>query len=117
MIFYASAVVVLNKTKSQILQGPTCLDDLTELRGIPIVKSVKYLGYNLAATKTKLLHSAQNNIKKHMTVIRSKLKLADETVQKILTEAYGRSLLVYFGTPLVVAGVWGLEKISNKELF
>lgn len=91
--------LTLNKSKSQILHGPTCLENKSDLAGIPIVKTVKYLGYSLASTKTKLLHYVQQNVKKHMAAIRAKIKLTDETVQKILTAAYGRSLLTYFGTP------------------
>ena len=37
-------------------------------------------------------------------------------VQKILHAAYHRSLLYYFGLPLVATGVWDLQKINQVEL-
>lgn len=105
--------LMVNKKKSQILKGPTCLKDLEELEGIPIKPKVKYLGYTLSATRTQLFHDAQANIRKHMNIIKGKLRLQNPAVLKLVQAAYGRSLLTYFGTPLVASGVWDLSKISN----
>lgn len=45
----------LNKQKSQVLKGPRSIEDLLEVKGIPIVPKVTYLGYKIAATKTVIL--------------------------------------------------------------
>jgi len=107
--------LVVNKQKSQILAGPKCLDGLSDLVGVPIVQKVKYLGYTLSATRQQLYHSALANIKRHMNLIKAKLRVNDETVQKLIIAAFGRSMLTYFATPLVVNGVWDLSRLSNLE--
>ena len=43
--------LIINKQKSQIMQGPTSIEGLSELSGIFIVKKVKYLGYTLTPTR------------------------------------------------------------------
>ena len=39
----------LHKDKSVVLAGPTCLKNMHDLEGIPILKKAKYLGYTLSA--------------------------------------------------------------------
>ena len=41
----------IKKNKLQNLMGLSCLKDLQDLNGIPIVKKVKYLGYTLSAKR------------------------------------------------------------------
>lgn len=55
----------INKSKSQALEGPTCLQELKDLCGIPIVKKVKYLGYTFSARRDQLIRDAKANIQKH----------------------------------------------------
>jgi hypothetical protein len=43
--------LVINKEKSQIMQGPKFLNGIDDIFGILIVKKVKYLGYTLTATR------------------------------------------------------------------
>lgn len=63
----------MNMSKSQILSGPPCLENLEELEGIPIVKKVKYLGYTLSTKRMLLFNDAKKNICKHMAVIKKKI--------------------------------------------
>ena len=55
--------LTLNKSKSQIMKGPSTLKDHTELEGIKICEKVKYLGHTLtAAIVSEILQSAKSNI-------------------------------------------------------
>jgi hypothetical protein len=70
----------LNKSKSMILAGPTCLKGKTEVLGIPIVKKAKYLGYTLSPVRSQLYHDAIKNINKHLNKIKGKIKFKDPVV-------------------------------------
>lgn len=48
-------------------------------------------------------------------MVKNKIKTENQQVQKVLQAAYGRSILFYFSTPLVVNSVWTLEEVSNYE--
>lgn len=57
--------LTIHKNKSQILAGPTCLKNLSEVAGIPIFKKVKYLGYTFTARKDQMITDAKANIQRH----------------------------------------------------
>ena len=44
----------MNVLKSQILKGSPAIEHLKNVEGIPIVPHVKYLGYDIYPTKTKI---------------------------------------------------------------
>ena len=50
-----------------------------------------------------------------MHAIRSKLKLADPGVKDLALGCFARSLLIYFGTPLVAAELIGKNEILKIE--
>ena len=55
---------------------------LAYLSRILIVKKVKYLGYSLSSSQ-KQYHSALANIKREVNIIKSKLSLKNEAIQKL----------------------------------
>ena len=97
------------------MEGPKELKEMTEFEGIQITKKVKYLGCNLTATRQAIYHETRKQINKHANLIQKKMRVKDDQTAKILSAAFGRSLLLYFATPLVVNGLWGLEEVSKFE--
>ncbi len=67
-------------SKSWALEGPTRLQELKDLCGIPIVKKVKYLGYTFSARRDQLIRDAKVNIQKHAEQIRGKVRFQNNTV-------------------------------------
>lgn len=47
--------------------------------------------------------------------MRWKLRLADTRVMETIVNSFGRSLLIYIGTPMVAGGLWKKADIERKE--
>ena len=92
----------LNKKKSEILTA----EDAEEIAGVKCRKSVKYLGLKVATDKSEQRRLAKEQIHRNLNALRWKLKGGEPNVVQQLTCCLARSLLIYIGTPMVVAGLW-----------
>lgn len=54
-------------------------------------------------------------IRRNMGFLRWKLRYADSMVMETLVNCFGRSLLIYLGTPMVAAELWKGTEIDKKE--
>lgn len=100
----------LNKSKSQILGGVPCLEGKTEILRIPIHEKVTYLGYTFSRTRSQLYSDTRKRINKHINWISGKLStIKNEQVKALIHSSFGRSLIVYFATPLVACGAWDMD--------
>ena len=92
----------LNKKKSEILTA----EDAEEIAGVKCRKSVKYLGVKVTIDRTEQRKIAKDQIHRNLNTLRWKLKGGEPSVVQQLTCCLARSLLIYIGTPMVVAGLW-----------
>ncbi len=100
----------MNKKKSQVLGGVPCLEDRSDILDIPIMDKVTYLGYTFSRTRAQLYSDTRKRINKHINWIGGKLSsIKNEQVKSLIHSSFGRSLIIYFATPLVACGAWTLE--------
>ena len=92
----------LNKKKSEILTA----EDAEEIAGMRCRKTVKYLGVKVATDRAEQRRLAKEQIQRNLNALRWKLKGGEPNVVQQLTCCLARSLLIYIGTPMVVAGLW-----------
>ena len=92
----------LNKKKSEILTA----EDAEEIAGVKCRKSVKYLGVKVTVDRSEQRKIAKDQIHRNLNALRWKLKGGEPNVVQQLTCCLARSLLIYIGTPMVVAGLW-----------
>lgn len=62
-----------------------------------------------------MMRSATKQITKNLETIRKKLAVADTPIKDVVMTSFAKSLLLYFGTPLVAAGIWKKEDIVKLE--
>ena len=101
----------LNKKKSEILTA----EDAEEIAGVKCRKSVKYLGVKVTVDRSEQRKSAKEQIHRNLNALRWKLKGGEPNVVQQLTCCLARSLLIYIGTPMVVAGLWRRQDIDSLE--
>jgi hypothetical protein len=79
--------------------------------GIPVKQEVKFLcvTLNIDIQKTKL--QAERSIMKNLRAFKIRLRGADLRVKKALVNAYARSLLINFDTPIVAGDLWRKKDI------
>jgi hypothetical protein len=92
----------LNKKKLEILTA----EDKEEIAGVKCRKTVKYLGLKVATDRAEQRKIAKEQIQCNLNALRWKLKGGEPVVVQQLTCCLARSLLIYIGTPMVVAGLW-----------
>ena len=69
-------------------------------------KSVKYLGVKVTVDRSEKRRIGKEQIQRNLNALRWKLKGREPNVVQQLTCYLARSLLIYIGTPMVVAGLW-----------
>ena len=92
----------LNKKKLEVLTG----EAVDEIAGIKCRKEVKYLGVKVTTDKKEQKRIAKEQIQRNLNSLRWRLKGGEPNVVQQLTCCLARSLLIYIGTPMVVAGLW-----------
>jgi hypothetical protein len=101
----------LNKKKSEILTG----EAVEEIAGIKCRKEVKYLGVRVTTDKKEQKRIAKEQIQRNLNSLRWRLKGGEPNVVQQLTCCLARSLLIYIGTPMMVAGLWKRQEIDGLE--
>ncbi len=107
----ASYNLRLNKKKSEILTA----EDPEEIEGVKCRKSVKYLGLKVATDRSEQRRMAKEQIQRNLNALRWKLKGRELNVVQQLNCCLARSLLIYIGTLMVVAGLWRRQDIDSLE--
>jgi hypothetical protein len=107
----ASYNLRLNKKKSEILTAK----DAEEIAGVKCRKSVKYLGVKVTTDRSEQRRIAKEQIQRNLNALRWKLKGGEPNVVQQLTCCLARSLLIYIGTPMVVAVLWRRQDIDSLE--
>jgi hypothetical protein len=79
------------------------------------VKRVKYLGVTLDVDPKITIAQAKSSITKYLGFIKGKLRYASLSIKEKLMQAYIRSLLIYFTTPLVASGLIKPDTIESWE--
>ena len=79
---------------------------MEEIAGIKCRKEVKYLGVKVSTDSFEQIRIAKEQIQRNLNSLRWRLKGGDPNVIQQLTCCLARSLLIYIGTPMVVAGLW-----------
>ena len=74
---------------------------------------MNYFGMELSYDRKSLAKDAKTKCQKFMNFIKVKIQTNDEGLRKTMHEAFHRSLLIYFLTPLYAAGAINKEKISS----
>ena len=94
----------INKRKTEILalQDP---EDNSQVADIRVVKKAKYLGMVLSTHTTEIVREAWNSTRKYLGMVKHKLRQCNPDVKEAILAAYARSLLIYFGVPLLAAKI------------
>ena len=77
--------------------------DTTDIRGIGQVRIVKYLGVSIARDDKTTVNGNKAAAFKYLGYIKSRLRSTSLDVKAALAQAYSKSLLLYFGVPLLAA--------------
>ena len=101
----------LNKTKSQVLTE----ENIPDIAGIPCATHVKYLGVPVHIDEKAQREKFAASIKRNLGHLKWRLRKVDLEIKETLTCVLARSILVYIGTPMVVAGLWKREDIDRME--
>ena len=90
-------------------------DNLADKAGIPCANNVKYLGVPVHLDQKVQREKCVASIKRNLGHLRWKLRKVDLDIKETLTCVLARSILVYTGTPMVLAGLWKREDIDRLE--
>ena len=66
---------------------------------------MKYLGLSISCDRGKLLKDAKASIKRFVGYIKGKIQTKDKELQQLIHGAFYRSVLIYYFTPLLGAGI------------
>jgi hypothetical protein len=101
----------LNKKKSEILTA----EKKEEIEGIRCTKMVKYLEVKINADVKLQRKTAKDQIYPNLNTLKWRLREAEPDVVQQLTCCLARSLLIYIGTPMYVAGLLKRKVIDAIE--
>ena len=76
---------------------------------------VKYLGVKVNVDVKLQRKTAKEQIYRNLNTLKWRLKNAEPDVVQQLTCCLARSLLIYIGTPMYVAGLWKRKDIDALE--
>jgi hypothetical protein len=110
-----SAGLELNIKKSQIMSNRKDMVGVTQVKGILVTDSIKYLGIELYCDRDKTIKSIKSQIQKFICFIRGKIRSESISTLTVIFSAYHRSLMLYFLTPLYAAGAITQKEICNIE--
>ena len=104
----------INHGKCEILAHKET--DLTlPVKGIVQSLEVKYLGVTIAQEDNALVRKNKAQVGKYLGYIKGRLRTANLDVKAALAQAYIKSLLLYFGVPLVAANVLKEAQVQSWE--
>ena len=69
----------------------------------------------ISSNCTEIISDAKRSIRRNIACIKNRLRQASIEVKEQLLNSFTRSLLIYFSTPLVVAGIWSRNDIDLIE--
>lgn len=95
--------IKMNLNKSEILSGGAS-NRPEDIAGVRRVQEVKYLGVVIARDDKEMVNKNRAAVGKYLSFIKGKMRSASLDVKAALMQAYVKSLIVYFGTPLLAAG-------------
>ena len=95
--------LTVNHSKSEILAVKENDDRL--IKEIRQVQIVKYLGVSIAKEDKTVISKNKAAVFKYLAYIKGRLRSASLDVKAALAQAYTKSLLLYFGVPLIAAGI------------
>ena len=73
------------------------------------------LGLQIVIGRKQQIREVEQQIKRNIGHLKWKLRYADTRVMETLINSFGRSLLIYLGTPMVAGGLWKKLDIEKKE--
>ena len=82
---------------------------ITEIAGIKIVKKIKYLGVKISCDRKTIRKDAELACKKYIGYIKDKIQTKETGLKNLIHGAFYRSLIIYFFTPLLGAGLVSKE--------
>ena len=98
--------LIINKRKSELMLAKDAEEEIAEIDGVKIVNKVKYLGMVISTDTKEIIKDAKNSIRRNVACFKGRLRYTSLEVKEQLILSYSRSLLIYFGTPLMAAGLW-----------
>ena len=106
----------VNIKKCEILRMKTNQRiDIKSIEGIEVKSAVRYLGLNLVEDRKRQIKEVQKQIKRNIGFLKWRMRFADTRVAEQLINSFGRSLLIYLGTPMVAGGLWKKDDIEKLE--
>ena len=91
----------INLKKCEILRIKGGNNNIKQIEGIEVKDNVKYLGMRLVADRQQQKREVDQQIRRNLGFLKWKLRFADSMVMETLINSFGRSLLIYLGTPMV----------------
>ena len=76
---------------------------------------MKYLGVRVNVDVKLQRKTAKEQIYRNLNILKWRLKNAEPDLVQQLTYCLARSLLIYIGTPIYVAGLWKRKDIDALE--
>lgn len=73
------------------------------------------MGVRISIDPKITIKNAKASILRNVGTMRHRLRLASVNVKEKVLTAYTRSLIVYFGTPLFISGLWKEQDIMKLE--
>ena len=105
----------LNRKKCEILPKRGSASDSIQVEGIRVNDKVKYLGVQLSTDPEMIKRYAKTSIHRNLQYIKGKLGDQPPEIKEQLLCSFGRSLIIYFGTPLVASGLWKQKDVDAIE--
>ena len=105
----------INLRKCEILRIKGGTSNIKQIEGIEVKDNVKYLGLKLVCDRKKQKKEVDIQIRRNVGFLKWKLRFADSMVMETLINSFGRSLLIYLGTPMVAGELWKTSDIEKKE--
>ena len=105
----------INLKKCEILRIKGGNNNIKQIEGIEVKDNVKYLGMRLVADRQQQKREVDQQIRRNIGFLKWKLRFADSMVMETLINSFGRSLLIYLGTPMVAGQIWKVADIEKKE--
>lgn len=106
--------LLLNKRKCVLLRKPDS-DVEGSFTGIETVTVAKYLGLHISHDLQLVSNRAKSDVTKYIGYFKGRLRGVSLEVKEHLILSFARSLMLYFGTPLVAARIWDAATVESIE--
>ena len=105
--------LTVNHSKSEILAVKE--NDNGPIKEIKQVQIVKYLGVSIAKEDKIVLNKNKTAVFKYLGYIKGRLRSTSLDVKAALAQAYTKSLVLYFGVPLIAAEILKTTQVEAWE--